>query len=363
MKKVYTAKDIEALIARGESPASIPEGAILTPSAKDALRALKAGPARPAASASALPVTPTVPDYEFKWKKGADPRTPEALQTYFNSPELRVIKGRMCDIGRRIWEKNYCDGNGGNITVRVGDNLVLCTPTLISKGFIQPDDICMVDLDGNQVAGRRKRTSEVNTHLAIMKATADAKSCVHAHPIHATAFAIAGVKPPTCLIPEPEVFLGEIGLAPYETPGTPENARAVGAIAPDHQSIIMQNHGVICWGKDVEDAYWKMENTEAYCNTVFVASQLGHGLNTYGGDKLKELIAIRRSLGMPDKRADLKECELCDNEEFRPGVVCVSESACSCENAKSSATTNLSASPDTEELIQRVTDIIMRQLA
>lgn len=357
MKKVYTAKDIQELARSGGSTSAIPAGAVLTPSAKDALRDLakkNGGGAR-----SAAPSGPVVPDYEFKWKKGADPKTPEAIEAYFSSPELGVIKERMCDMGRRIWEKNYCDGNGGNITVRVGDNLVLCTPTLISKGFIEPEDICMVDLDGNQVAGWRKRTSECNTHLAIMKATEDAKSCVHAHPIHATAFAIAGVAPPTCLIPEPEVFLGEIAMARYETPGTPENAKAVGELAPQHQSIIMQNHGVICWGKDVEDAYWKMENTEAYCNTVFIASQLGHGLNTYGGDKLQELIAIRRSLGMPDKREGLKECELCDNSEFQPGVVCVSGSGCDCEDGKSSGNVK---TEDAEIVVQKVTDLIMRQL-
>lgn len=361
MKKVYTAKDIEALVAQGQCVKSIPKDAVLTPSARDAIRELKKkAPAKPAAPAGKK--DPVVPDYEFKWTPGGDPKTPEAIEAYFNSPELQVIKERMCDMGRRIWAKNYCDGNGGNLTVKVGDNLVLCTPTLISKGFIEPEDICMVDLDGKQVAGWRKRTSEVNTHLAIMKATPDAKSCVHAHPIHATAFAIAGVRPPTCLIPEPEVFLGEIALARYETPGTPENAKAVGELAPQHQSIIMQNHGVICWGKDIEDAYWKMENTEAYCNTIFVASQLGHGLNTYGGGKLKELIAIRRSLGMPDQREGLKECELCDNSDFRPGVVCVAPGgACDCEKDKPAGSAAVSTS-DAEAVVQKVTDLLMRQL-
>ena len=137
-----------------------------------------------------------------------------------------------------------------------------------------PDDICMVDLDGNQIAGTRPRTSEVNTHLAIMKHEPKAKSCVHAHPVYGTAFAVAGVTPPACLIPEPEVFLGEIGFASYQTPGSPENAKEVGRLAQKHQSILMQNHGVIVWGKDVEDAYWKMENTDAFCQTVAVTMQI-----------------------------------------------------------------------------------------
>ncbi len=360
MKKVYTANDITSLLASGGDLSSIPANAIITPAAHDAIRdakkkmPTKAFAGAPAASAAAP--EPIVPDYEFKWTPGGDPTGAAAIQAYFNSPELQVIKERMCEMGRRIWARNYCDGNGGNITVRVGDNLVLCTPTLISKGSIQPSEICMVDLDGNQVAGTRKRTSEVNTHLAIMKATPDAKSCVHAHPVHGTAFAVAGIKPPTCLIPEPEVFLGEIGLARYETPGTPENAKAVGEIAAEHQAIIMQNHGVIVWGKEVEDAYWKMENVEAYCQTIYIASQLG-GMKSYGPDKLKDLIGIRKQLGMPEKRADWKECELCDNVEFRPGVVCGTDGA-----PIAPANYKPKANDETEALVQKVTDMIMKQL-
>ena len=178
-------------------------------------------------------------------------------------------------MGRRLWQRDYTDGNGGNITVRVGDNLALCTPTLICKGFMKPEDMCLVDLDGNQLAGTRVRTSEAKTHFGIMKRQPAAKSCVHAHPPHATAFAIANVDIPSCLIPEAEVFLGKIGVAKYQTPGTPANADEVGEVGKIHQAVLMQNHGVICWGKDVEDAYWKMENIDSYCRTVWIAAGLG----------------------------------------------------------------------------------------
>ena len=227
----------------------------------------------------------------------------------------------MCDIGRRMWEKDYVDGNGGNITVRVSDELVLCTPTLISKGFMKPSDMCLIDLEGRQVAGTKKRTSEALTHLGIMKRQPKARACVHAHPPHATAFAVASVVPPPCLIPEAEVFIGKIGLAEYQTPGTPENANAVGHVGVDHQVVLMQNHGVIAWGSDVEDAHWKMENIDAYCKTVWIASQLGSGLHSFGPAKLKELIAIRQKLGMDDARLGTKDCDLCAPGDFRAAAV------------------------------------------
>ncbi|MGZ0710293.1 class II aldolase/adducin family protein [Coraliomargarita sp. W4R53] len=365
MSKLYTAKDLEKMIKQGQCLSTVPENAKLTPMARDILRKHKVKPGAavaapataPAATGSGSPRihNPELPIAEYNWKPGGDPKTAAELEKFFYSPEIQAIKDRMCGIGKRIWSKGYVDGNGGNITVRVGDNMVLCTPTLISKGFMAPDDICMVDLDGNQIAGTRPRTSEVNTHLAIMKAEPKAKSCVHAHPVYGTAFAVAGVVPPACLIPEPEVFLGVIGLASYQTPGSPENAREVGALAKKHQSILMQNHGVICWGKDVEDAYWKMENTDAFCQTVAITMQIG-GPKQYGPDKLKELIEIRKKLGMPDSRLEeFKECELCDAGEVTVHTQ-PQPSACGCNVGSAPV------APADEALVKKITDMIMQKL-
>ena len=368
MKPLITAKDVEDLIKRGGKPSELPRDAIYTPSARDAIqdfertsRVVQPGPSAPAPAASAGPASSgrgpkrnfIVPDYEYKWTPGSDPKTPEAVERFFNSPEIQILKERICDMGRRIWENQFVDGNGGNITIRVGDAMVLCTPTLISKGFMQPSDICLVDFDGNQLAGTRKRTSEVNTHIGIMKRQPKAKACVHAHPPHATAFAVASVVPPTCMIPEAEVFLGQIGFAEYRTPGSAENAQIVGEVGVDHQAVIMQNHGVIVWGKDVEDAYWKMENVDSYCKVVWIASQLGAPLKTISGGQMKELLGIRKSLGMDDPRANLKECQLCDNSDFRPGVMC------SVPSGPAPAAGGVNT--DAEDIVRQLTDMILAQ--
>jgi L-fuculose-phosphate aldolase len=364
MSKLYTAKDLEAMIAQGQCLSTVPADAKLTPMARDIIRKhKKSAPAAASASAAVAQTgstprihSPELPNVVFDWQPGGDPKTATELEAFFYSPKVQALKERICAIGERIWNKGYVDGNGGNITVRVGDNLVLCTPTLISKGFMKPDDICMVDLDGNQVAGTRPRTSEVNTHLAIMKSEPNAKSCVHAHPIYATAFAVAGVTPPSCLIPEPEVFLGEIGFASYQTPGSPENASEVGKLAKKHQSILMHNHGVIGWGMDVEDAYWKMENTDAFCHTVTITMQIG-GPKQYGPDKLKELIQIRKKLGMPDHRLDeLEECALSDAGEVTVHTT-PQPAACACEVPKAGAGGDVD-----EALVQKITDMILEKM-
>ncbi len=326
---LLTLNDAKSRIAAGECARRLLGETRLTPSARDYLREVAGesvtavrspGPVAAQSSGKVTrPAEPILPDYEFRWKAGADPSSSEAIESFFNSPEIEILKRRIVDMGRRMWQKGYTDGNGGNLTIRVGDNLVLCTPTLMSKGFMQPEDMCLVDFDGKQLAGRMKRTSEVMTHLGIMRRQPEAKACCHAHPPHATAFAVAKVSPPTCLIPEAEVFLGVIGSSKYCTPGSPENADTVGEAAIEHQAVLMENHGVITWGKDIEDAYWKMENTDAYCQTVLLASMLGKPLTPISGEQAKDLIKIRKQLGMADYRESWKECELCDNTEFAPG--------------------------------------------
>jgi L-fuculose-phosphate aldolase len=357
-KRVYTEKDIQGLLASGKSAADLPGHAILTPSARDLLKGASPRAPKSAGKAAGAPAgaEPVLPDYVYAWEKRADPATPAEIQAFFKSPEIEAIKARMCDIGRRMWEKDYVDGNGGNLLVRVGHNLFLTTQTLISKGFMTPETISLVDFDGRQLAGRYKRTSECMTHLAIYRNQPKARATCHAHPVHATAYAVANVRPPTCMIPEAEVFLGQIGMAEYQTPGSPANAEAVGKVARDHHAILMVNHGVITWGDHIEDAYWKMENTDSYCKTIWIASQLGNPLKTITTGQARELIELRKSLGMHDKREEWKECELCDNSEFRPGVVCANPPAASC------AADAADGDAEARQLVAQITDMIMAEL-
>jgi L-fuculose-phosphate aldolase len=230
---------------------------------------------------------------------------PDQIEAFFHTPELEALKLEICDIGRRLWSRAYVDGNGGNISVRVAKNLVLCSPTLVSKGFMKPEDLALVDLEGTMLAGGKKRTSELLMHLAIYAAQPKAKACVHAHPPTATGYAVCGLQPPSSMIPEMEIFIGQVGVAPYVTPGTHAMGEAIAKEALQHNTILMSNHGVVSWGFGVEDAYFKMEILEAYCKTVLVATQLGqlgHAPNTIPSAQMNELMAIKQTLGIPDPR-------------------------------------------------------------
>lgn len=231
----------------------------------------------------------------------------------------RRIKEEICEIGRRVYAKGFAAANDGNISVRVGPNEVVCSPTMICKGFMKPEDICAVDLDGKQIAGTRKRTSEILLHLAIMRARPDVKACVHCHPPHATAFAVAREPIPQCILPEIEVFMGEVPIAPYETPGGQDFANTVlPFLKPGTNTIILANHGTISFGDTLEQAYWKTEILDAYCRILLLSKQLG-GVTYLNEQKSRELLDLKKRLGFDDPRFHVEDCDLCGNGAYRDG--------------------------------------------
>ena len=349
MKQVISVKDLEEIVRRGGDARQLPADALLTPSARDFLRDLEGAAAHKNGAVSKTSTNSPA-------KPVTSRSSPVDLEAFFNSPAIHALKEQICDVGRRLWQRAYVDGNGGNIAIRVGEDIALCTPTLVSKGFMKPEDMCLVDLEGNQLAGTKKRTSEILMHLQIMKRQPRAVATVHCHPPYSTGYAVAGVEPPTCMIPEYEVF-SSVAIAPYRTPGTPEMGKLVADLVDQHNTILMANHGVVAWShNNVEDAYFKMEILEAYCRTVLVASQLGKPVNTMTPAQLQDLLKIKQSLGIPDPRFGLKECELCDNNEWRPGVTCAIG-----DEAGSTANGTAAGQPDAEAeaLVQAITDQIM----
>lgn len=241
------------------------------------------------------------------------------MTTWNSGIHDRRLKEQICEIGRRVYNKGFAAANDGNISIRVGENEVLCSPTMICKGFMKPEDICAVDLYGNQIAGTRKRTSEVLLHLAIMRARPEVKAVVHCHPPHATAFGVAREPIPQCVLPEVEVFLGEIPFAPYETPGGQPFADTVlPFLKPGTNAMILTNHGTVSFGPNLEEAYWKTEIVDAYCRILILSRQLG-GITYLDERKSRELLDLKKRLGFDDPRFHEESCDLCGNSAFRDG--------------------------------------------
>jgi len=216
----------------------------------------------------------------------------------FNSAEANALRAEIIRTGRKLWDRQYVDGNGGNLSVRLGEEFVLCTPTMLSKADLEVADICLSDLNGKILAGDRTLTSELLLHLEIYKANA----VVHCHPPYATAFAITGTVPPNGLIPEYEVFIGPAAVAPYETPGTQAFAETVLPFVAQHNTILLKNHGVVCWSDTVTHAEWLAEIMDTYCRTYLIARQIGEPLSVIPDDKIDDILRRKQWMGLPDAR-------------------------------------------------------------
>lgn len=212
----------------------------------------------------------------------------------FYTEETERLKRLVCDLGRRMWKRGYVDGNGGNISVRLSDEYILCTPTYMSKGSMQPQDLCMVDPSGKQIAGKRRITSEIKTHLAVMRKNSKAKACVHAHPPYSTSYALCGQLPPLGTMAEAEIFLGDIGMVPFALPGSPLIVEYIEELSAGRNALLMQGHGAITWGTNVEEAYWKMENLETYCQIMHLVACRKDTAISFTPEQRLELSALRK---------------------------------------------------------------------
>jgi L-fuculose-phosphate aldolase len=204
--------------------------------------------------------------------------------------------------------------------------------------------------------------------LEIYKQRADVKSVVHCHPPHATAFAVAREPIPQCVLPEVEVFLGDVPITQYETPGGPEFASTILPFVQKTNIIVLANHGTVSYGETVERAYWWTEILDAYCRILMLARSLG-GIHYFSQQKERELLELKQQSGFPDPRntPQYKNCDICSNDIFRDSWRQSGVQRRAFEPpppmAPSAAEPDPGAWQDQEALIQAITDQVMEALA
>ncbi len=367
-QNVLAMRDVQGAVTAGVTHVRVAERCVVTPSARDFLRqndielviggtstgvvSAQNGTGATAriinvAGSNGSSNASAVAQSSSETRRPADPRL-------FTTAEAEAVKLEICAVGKKLWNRQYVDGNGGNISYRIGPNEVICTPTLVSKFDLTPEDLCLVDLDGKQVAGKRPRTSEILLHMEIYKAVPEAKGAVHCHPPHATAYAITGRVPPSRVIPEFEVFVGKVAVSPYETPGTKAFAETVLPYVKQHNTVLLANHGIICWADTVTHAEWYAEVVDTYCWTLMLASQLGVPISQISEKHTAALLDIKKSIGLPDARFDasgMQECQLSDLE--------TNTSIALLPCSRDGVNIGTADAPDIERLIKTVTDAVM----
>jgi len=272
------------------------------------------------------------------------------------------LRQDICEIGRRLYARGFVAGNDGNVSCRLSAERVLCTPTQICKGFMKPDDLCIVDLEGHLVAGKRHPTSEILLHLEIYRADPNTGAVVHSHPPHATAFGVARVGIPSCVLPEVEVFLGIVPRAEYETPGGRSFAETVRPFIGKANTVVLSNHGTVSWGPTVEKAYWYTEILDAYCRILLLAAQIGN-VERLPEAKMQELLDLKERFGVGVDPRRAVGGPLCVHTEFgrrdAPQDAAPASPTGAAEEPQSQAG---AARDEQQELIRTITERVMQAL-
>ena len=215
--------------------------------------------------------------------------------------EQREDLVRVC---RMVHEKGWVAMNDGNVSIRLNGDRILCTPTAISKGMIEMQDLIVCDMDGNKVEGCRERTSEIEMHMTIYSLRPDVQSVVHAHPPVATGFATAGRALDKALLPEVIIQLGAVPLASYGLPGTPALSEGMRPFIPHYDALLLENHGCTSYGRDVWEAFFRMEMVEHFARITLVAELLG-GARPLPREEVEKLISARSRYNV-DSRAHME---------------------------------------------------------
>jgi L-fuculose-phosphate aldolase len=184
-------------------------------------------------------------------------------------------------IGKRMWEKGFLAAADGNISVRLSDDRVLITPSGLGKGFLSPEQLLRIDMDGKIVASHYpasrglKPSSETMMHLEAYKQRPDVQAVIHAHPPLAIALTVAGLSLDADVLPEVIYSVGIVPTAPYVTPGTPDGQLAIRELVKVHDAIILDHHGTLTVGANLQEAYMRLERIEHSAAILIAARQIG----------------------------------------------------------------------------------------
>jgi L-fuculose-phosphate aldolase len=258
------------------------------------------------------------------------------------------LRQEMVRVGRLIWERGYVAATDGNLSVRLGADRLLVTPSGQSKGFMSHDELVVVRLDGEPVASYRGRgqrpSSEILMHVEAYRQRPDVNAVIHAHPPLAIAFSIAGMSLARCVIPEVIVTLGGIPTTEYATPGTLEVPESIGQAVREYDAIIMAHHGSLTVGQTLWEAYLRLEKVEHTAHITLAAQQLGR-VSTLSEQAVNKLTQMRRELLQRQGRDLCADCSVCIlGDNYQPAT---------------RVTSAQTGAPNEAALVQQITEAVM----
>jgi L-fuculose-phosphate aldolase len=214
-----------------------------------------------------------------------------------NEVELRE---QMCMVGHLMHQNGYIDGKSGNLSARLDSDRILATPSGVAKGFMTPNQLIVVDMDGNaaETSIQARPTSELLMHLECYRQRPDIDGVVHAHPPTAVALTLVGYDFQQCILPEMVMLLGFVPTIPYATPASSENLEAISQLVVEHDAIMLSHHGSLTVATSLWDAYLRLEGLEHSARTLYMAAQMPGEIQHISPAQVEKVIAIRKRLGL-----------------------------------------------------------------
>ena len=281
------------------------------------------------------------------------------------------LKEEICEIGRRVYAKGFAAANDGNISIRLNDREVLCTPTMVSKGFLKPEQLCVVDYEGKQLAARpggpvkscctwpftRTIRRSMPWSIAIRRTPRLSRS--------------PGSRSPSAFCPKWKSSLARCRSPFMRRPASQKFADTIIPFVKKCNTIILANHGTVTFGPDLEKAYWNSEIIDSYCRILILARQLGR-VNYFTEQQTKELLALKKRLGYDDPRFEADgNCDLCGNNiiqrgyrNYEPEAEAFGREDVTCATKAAPSTNGHAKAPlDTDALVRTITEQVMAALA
>jgi len=227
---------------------------------------------------------------------------------------MEQLKSDIIEVGRRLYQNGFISSTDGNISIRIDEKRIIATASGVNKGALKRSDLVVVDRRGKRLQGGKEPSSELAMHLYIYDQRPEIAAVVHAHPPYCTGFAAAGIPLDRCVLPEIILTIGAVPLASYATPSTPEVIESLRTFIPECDAVMLANHGAVTLGKDVMDAYWKLERIEHAAKISYIARTLG-GEKVLPKEEVQKLVDIREKSGASGHAPVCWSCGDCIGEE------------------------------------------------
>jgi L-fuculose-phosphate aldolase len=207
--------------------------------------------------------------------------------------DFQSVREEICRAGKLLYDRGYAVCNDGNISVRIGEDKVLITPSGVSKGRMSPDMLVVTDLEGRVLSGDRYPSSESKMHYMVYKKRPDAGAVVHAHPPVSTAYAV-------CRKPLREPYLaemiiglgGEVPVTEFAMLSTDEVPRSIEPFLAERNAVLLANHGALAWGESLWPAFDLLEMVEHTAKINLNVALLGGGI-LLADDQVATLLSMR----------------------------------------------------------------------